>query len=312
MAWIKRNLFFTVGGVIALLLLGASGYYNYRGWSDNRTKMAALQDAYNQLQGLLSRVPSPGNEEVDNIQAAKDQEQQLADWIASAKAHFKPTLPIPNPPDGTVTTEEFAGSLRKTIQDMQQEAASENVQLPSDYSFSFTAERNLVTFTPGSLNALATHLGDVKAICDILFDAKVNALDGIQREVVSDNDTTGPQSDYLADKTAQVNDQSGNSMATLTPYVVTIRCFSSDLGDVLSKLASSDYCFIVKDINVLPAGGATQAANGENPTSNLAPAPMPTPTSGYTPSGGNGGLQTVLDEQLLQVTLAIEIVKLTK
>jgi hypothetical protein len=35
MAWIKRNLFFVIGGILAMGLLGAAGFYNYKGWSHN-------------------------------------------------------------------------------------------------------------------------------------------------------------------------------------------------------------------------------------------------------------------------------------
>ena len=303
MAWIKRNLFFAIGGFIALLLLGAAGYYGFKSWRDNSAKMAELQEAYTDLQGDLNKSPSPTDE---NIAAAKDQEAQLRKWIGDAREHFKPVPPIPNPPDGNVTTEQFAGSLRKTIQDLQLEATNDNVGLPPGYSFSFAAERNLVTFSPGSLNPLAGHLGEVKAICDILFDAKINALDGIQREMISDNDATGPQSDYLADK-SQTSD-----LATITPYIITFRCFSADLGHVIAKMAATDYAFVIKGINVMPAAGA-QAAMSENPT---AIPPPGFPQGNFPPSmqqqpPENGGLQTVLDEQLLQVTMAIEVVKLS-
>jgi hypothetical protein len=309
MAWIKRNLFFTIGSLIAILLLGAASYYGFKSWRDNSSKMGQLQEAYNDLQSDLNKVPSPSD---DNIAAAKDQEGQLRKWIGDAREHFKPVPPIPNPPDGNVTTEQFAGSLRKTIQDLQVEATNANVGLPPDYSFSFAAERNLVTFAPGSLNPLASHLGDVKAICEILFDAKINALDGIQREMISDNDATGPQSDYLADKS-----QTGD-FATITPYIITFRCFSADLGHVIAKMAATDYAFVVKGINVMPASGA-QAPMGGNPEAMPPPGFQP----GFPPGGfnaqppmqqqtpENGGLQTVLDEQLLQVTMAIEVVKLS-
>jgi hypothetical protein len=83
--------------------------------------------------------------------------------------------------------------------------------------------------------------------------------------------------------------------ATITPYSVTFKCFSADLGTVLSSLASSDHCFIVKGINVIPSGEAGMAGQNGAPS---APVAMP----------GN----VVLDEKLLQVTLAIEAVKLSK
>jgi hypothetical protein len=190
--------------------------------------------------------------------------------------------------------------LRKTVYDLQQEAVTANVDLPPDYSFSFAAERSLDVFAPGSLTPLASHLGEVKAICEVLFAANINALDGIQREVVSDDDTKGPQSDYLTDKT-RTTDQ-----LTITPYMITFRCFSGDLAKVMAKLASSGHCFVVTGINVLPAGAAAAAGGGENP----APPTTPTPTPAYPM--GKGGLQTVLDEQLLRVTVGVEVVKLTK
>jgi hypothetical protein len=290
MGWIKRNLFFAIGSVIALALLGMAGFYTFKSWNHNRNAMANLQAAYIELQQDYDKNPTPST---DNIDAAHAQEQQLRTWINQAQAYFAPIPPIPNPPDGVVTTEAFAGALRKTIYDMQQEASDANVDLPPDYSFSFAAERNLVTFAPGSLNPLASHLGEVKALCEVLFAAKVNALDGIQREVVSDNDTAGPQSDYLTDKTRTTD------LATTTPYMITFRCFSSDLADVMSKLASSGHCFVVTGVNVMPAGAATMQDNQNN---NNTPAYPET----------KGGLQTVLDEQLLRVTMGVEVVKLAK
>jgi len=292
MAWIKRNLFFTIGSVIALVLLGAAGYYIFKGWSEDRSAWGDLTSAYNQLQGYNSKTPAPGNEKINNIQAANDQARQWEDWVKQARAHFKTVPPIPS---GVLTDQAFAGTLRGTILEMQQEATNSSVAVPPDYAFSFAAERNLVTFSPGSLGALASHLGEVKAICDLLFSAKVNELVQIQREIVSDNDAAGPQSDYLNDKTTTAG--LGNmGQATITPYSVTIKCFSADLANVLSRMASSDYCFIVKGINVIPAGEAEMG--GQN---GMPPPAMTTPaTSG----------QTVLDEKLLQVTLAIEVVKL--
>lgn len=294
MAWIKRNLFFTIGSVIALVLLGGACYYIFKGWSDNRTAWQNLTDAYNQLQGYYSKQPSPGNDQINNIQAAKDQAAQLEDWIQQARSHFKSAPPIPA---GVVTDRGFSSTLRTTIQEMQQEATNSNVALPPDYAFSFVAERNLVTFSPGSLGPLATHLGDVKAICEVLFSAKVNELVQIQREYLSDNDTAGPQSDYLSDKTTMV-DLGSMGQATITPYSVTIKCFSADLAKVLSRFASSDYCFIVKGINVIPAGEAEMTGQNLPPQVGMPAMPV------------SGTSQTVLDEKLLQVTLAIEVVKL--
>ncbi|MGH7978571.1 MAG: hypothetical protein ACREE6_04305, partial [Limisphaerales bacterium] len=247
--------------------------------------------AYDELRKCYNQTPTPSD---TNIFLENFQEKELRDWIAQARAHFVPIPPIPNPTSGVVTAPEFAGSLGKTIHDLQLVATQQNVTLPADYSFSFLAERNLVTFSPGSLNALASHLGEVKAICDILFSTKINGIDSIQREVLSDNDAAGPQSDYLTEKTTTTD------LGSITPYAITFRCFSGDLGDVLSKLASSNHGFRVTGINVMPANGVAIAGGIYNGQDNANP-----------PSPGDG-LQTVLDEQMLSVSLGLEVVKLNK
>jgi hypothetical protein len=144
------------------------------------------------------------------------------------------------------------------------------------------------------LNALATQLGEVKAISEILFAARVNALDGIQRARVSDDDANGPAADYLIDNSVT------NELAIMTPYAVTFRAFSPEIAQTLAGFASSPHGFIVKSINVQPAEAVASPEMGMQPPA--------VPAPGVTP--GKGGLQTVLQEQLLRTTIEVEILKL--
>jgi len=295
MAWIKRNLFFVIGGMLALGLLGAAGFYNYKGWSHNTAAFNQLNDIYGTLRSVTSQKPSPGNDKINNIEAAKAQERQMRDWMRQAADYFQPIAPIPNMDTRTVSSQEFAEALRRTIDQLQHEADTASVILPPKYSFSFEAERQLVKFATGSLGSLAVQLGEVKTISEILFEAHVNSLDGIQRVRVSDDDASGPQADYFDDRSVT------NNLAVLTPYQITFRSFSPDIAQVLAGFASSPHGFIVKSISVQPAGALTA-------TSPEAPAPPPASVPAVTP--GKGGLQTVLNEQLLRVTLVVEVVKL--
>jgi hypothetical protein len=290
MGWIKRNLFFAIGGIVALLLLGAAGYYDYASWSHNSTTFDKLNEIYGTLKTLGDEKPGPGNAKVDNIKAAKDQEAIVGDWNNQATTNFfKPIAPVPT--NEIVSSEDFAAALRRMIDQLQHEADTASVLLPPKYSFSFEAQRYIVKFAPGSLQALSVQLGEVKTISEVLFASRVNSLDGIQRIRVSDDDTAGPQSDYINDVPAN------NNLATITPYVVTFRGFSGELASVLGGFAASPHGFIVKGINVQPAGAA---AVGEYA------APMGQPPAMVT---RRGGLPTVLNEQLLRITLAIDIVK---
>ena len=290
MGWIKRNLFFAIGGVIALLLLGAAGYYDYASWSDNVTAFDKLNEIYGTLKTLGDQKPAPGNAKVDNIKAAKEDEAIVRSWIGQTTNYFAPIAPIPD--SAEVTSEEFAARLRQTIDRLQHEAATASVLLPPNYSFSFEAQRSIVKFEAASLPSLAVQLGEVKAISEILFASRVNSLDDIQRARVSNDDIAGPQSDYINEMSVT------NNLAVLTPYVVTFRGFSAELASVLAGLAASPHAFVVKAISVQPAGAAAQAGDNSAPG-------MQVPVVAQR----KGELPTVLNEQLLRITLEIVIVK---
>jgi hypothetical protein len=310
MAWIKRNLVFVIGTLVAVVLLALAGFYDFKGWRRNATALASLNEAYQALQRFNSQNPSPGNKQVDNIAAAREQERQLREWIKQSDQYFKPIPPIPDSPNGVVRADVFAGVLGGTVVKMQRAAAEASVLLPPDYHFSFAAEWNRVTFAPGSLEPLAAELGDIKAICGVLFAAKVNSLDNLQRVPVSADDAAGSPSDYLGESPVT------NGLAVFMPYELTFRCFSQDLANVLAGFANSPHGFIVKAVNVQPASAAAAAAASQETGGNSVPSPYGaryapgygTPGQPAAPAGV-GGLQTVLQEQLLSITLEVEAVK---
>ncbi len=317
MAWIKRNLFFVVGGVIALFALGGAGFYIYKGWDRNSTAFTNLNEVVGTLKGLTDQKPSPGNDKIDNAKIAKEQDKQVQAWVVASQRFFQP---IPAIPAGTVTSEAYASALRRTVDQLQKEAEAAGVVLPPKYDFSFSAQRPLVKFAAG-LDLLAAQLGEVKAVSEILFAARVNALDSIQRIRMTDDDTAGPQSDYIEQRPVT------NELAIITPYVVTFRCFTLELSRVMAGFATASNTFIVKSINIQPAGASSVAAAVPNGYGEMPPGAMPggAPVryagEGYAPQvaaqmaaapamAGKGGLQTVLKEQLLRVTAEVGLVKL--
>jgi hypothetical protein len=282
MGWIKRNLLFVIGLVLAVGLLAAAGYYDYASWARNQKAFAHLNEIYNALADSAKMKPSPGNDKVDNIAAAREQEARLRQWIEQSRKCFQPIPRIPA--SGPLSNESFGHALGATIKQLQDAAAVANVQLPPQYNFSFTADVGRITFAPGSLGPLSAQLGEVKAIAEMLYAARINSLDGVQRVRISDDDANGPQTDYLDEHPVTAE------WAELTPYQVTFRGFSPEIARVLEAVAESPHGMIVRTMSVQPAGADTGA-----------PPPMPS----------RGGLQTVLNEQMLRVTMVIEVVKLT-
>lgn len=296
MGWIKRNLFFVIGVAIAVALMGAAGFYIFESMGRNSKAYEDLTNIYSQLKQFANS--KAGDAKINNTQTAKDETEQLRQWIGRARGYFQPIASIPSPTNGPLTDATFAYALHRTISQLQQEANAANVTVPPQYNFSFQAQSDKVRFAPpGSVDKLAVQLGEVKDISEIIFSAHVNALEGIQRLRVSDDDTQGQATDYL-DSSAPSPDGTVSGqvittdLATLTPYQVTFDGFTTEIAEVLTALASSPHGFIVKTINVQPAN---------NNTSTTATPPLP----------GRGGLQTILTEQMLRVTVMVEVIRLS-
>jgi hypothetical protein len=257
MDWVKRNLGFVVGSVVAVALLLFSGYYLYSNSRKNSQAREQLEAEYSELQRLSNLKPHPGKGDVDNIRRAKEQQEELVRLMKKVAQRFDPIPAIPNKPQ--VSGEDFSASLRRTIDQLNRRAQNASVILPTNYNFSFEAEKRLVKFAPGSLRPLAVQLGEVNALCDVLFNAKVNKLTGLRREPVSPDDRTGPQSDYL--QTPSVT----NELAVISTYEVSFESFSAELAEVISGFANSSHGLVIKDLYVGPAqeGGAAASRYGQ-------------------------------------------------
>ena len=325
MAWIKRNLFFLIGILIAVGLMVVGVLYLLGQINDESQVIDDIQKQYATLTDLAGRKPHPGNDKIDNIKIAKEQEQALRKYIEKERALFQPIDPIPNLPANKLGNADFARELRNTVAEMRRTATNQGVGVPPDYYFSFEAQKKSLIFDPGGLGQLASHLGEIKALCDILFAAKINFLENVQREIISSNQDNN-STDYLATrKTVSL------PLADLTPYQITFRCFSADLAQVLAGLATSPYGFMVQSINVEPASAIGEEVAGPFgtgfapppggfqsqpapvqpfndprirrlgfPPPTVAPATTPTPVA---------GTREFLKEKAFRVTLLIQVVK---
>jgi hypothetical protein len=327
MSWIKRNLYFVIFSAIAVALLGLSGWYFYANYQRNNDMVTKLNGQYERLQQLNNEKPHPGKGPINNIETAKEQRAQLTNYLHQVRQYFQRIPPIPDTPK--VEGRDFTAALHGTLDKLQKAAQAASITLPPEgrgYPFSFTAEQSLVSFK-GGLDALAVQLGEVKALCDVLFQANINALDFLKRERVSPDDIAGSVTDYVPETPTT------NELSVMSHYEMTFRCFSSELASVLAGFASSPHGIIVKTINVEQAsaapmgmpgmGGFGEGGPGERVPPGMVPPGVPpgqpgmgqppgTPGQATTeaPTAGRGGLPTVLDEKQLRITLGVVIVKL--
>lgn len=336
MTWVKRNLFFLIGSVVALALMGAAGWYAFQKNGLNNEKKEKLNVAYAELKGLKEQKPHPGDgKKVDNIKLARDQQEELHAFVRASAKNFQPIAPIPASQKFTML--EFTEQLRETITQLEKSATANSVTLQPKYNFSFEVQKNKLALASGSLEPLSVQLGEVKAICEILFRARINALEGLRRERVSADDAAdrAGMTDYHEQKSVT------NDLGVLTRYEVAFRSFTPELAAVLAGFASSPHGFIVKGIGVEPALVTSPDITIPAPTPiyvqpQVVPQPQPNPLSearyGREGRYGKEGFAPppvvatpvyvtaapatpakpppILNEKLLRATLVIEVIKL--
>ena len=244
MDWIKKNLVLVVIGAVALGVLGFAGYFLWTKMQLSTQVTTELEEQDQKLQTLARMKPHPGKGKVDNIAIAKEQEQKLQEFAARARQMF---APVPYPTN--LDSGSFGLLLADTVDSLQRRAVRSGTKIPDGYSFTFEAQKKALTFEPNTLVPLVRALTEVKAVAEILFDAKILELDRIRRVSVASQDTPslgllGGTSDYWTRK------PSTNDLAVTIPYEYTFRCFSSELQSVLEGLARSPHSFLLKNLVV--------------------------------------------------------------
>ena len=331
MLWIKRNLFLALGGLVALGALGFGGFYLWTNVSENKKVEAQLEEKKAGLQKLYNAVPFPST---NNIAIARDDLKRVQAAVRKTKEYFTPL------PYEKVTGQAFKTLLDTTLYELRDKAQQTSVLLPSKtYAFSFSAQKDKFNFADGSFPALSEQLAEVRAICTILFESKINRLVNVRRTRVTTDDPPG-SSDYL-ELRADPNDLTGT---LANPYQIEFRSFSPELASVLESFYKSTNGFLVKAIQVEPetepggvGGPGPTGAAPSAPASVTQPPPQPrvpppgvapprVPPAGAPPAQpgpaiarppgavapASEGIKTVLNEKLLKITFLIDVIRPSK
>ncbi len=334
MAWIKRNLFFALGLAAGLILTGYCAYVFF--WVDLSNNAAVNKDfadytsQYEAL-GNNPKVPYPSD---DNIQHAREDQGQVKGLVDQLRQTFAP-FPIPPKEDA----KGFSEYLENTIFDLRTKATNAEVGVPDDFAFGFTDQRGKLNPPAENIPLWMQQLAEIKTLCDILYSAKINSLVSMRRVPVnSTNDLIATANDLLNTHIAPT------AFGTATPYKMEFKSFTRELAAVLAGLARSSNCFVVKNIVVRPAGPKTLDQPGYAPGVTLPGQPTPPgdpPVRGFRESPAQydakvrlynlkamayerameawkdklaaapvaGGPRTVEREQLLYITLSVEVIK---
>ena len=283
MAWIKRNLALVISGIIALGLLGFGGWYFYSAVQRNAEIDNEIEQTKRDIEGFLSKPVTPN---ASNLVLVRRELDRMNQFIGESRKLFPPTPPPTEP----LNALSFKSMLETTINDLYQQAKTVGIQLPTNYYFSFEAQRLPVTFAPESLLPLRDRLFEVQMLASTLISARVNRLEAVRRAAVPGEKPTAaanvPGGDDYVKGTPRVNQETG---MMLWPYELSFQCFSAELATVLESLQKAKYGFVIKGVSSEPV-----LEPGKVKTTNAPP---------------RGTMETVINERLLRITLQVEVIK---
>jgi len=339
MEWIKRNLLFVIGAAVALVMMAGAGFFLYTQIQENDTVDRTLNDQIAELRRIQEMDPHPGTPELDNVGEIKKDEQRIKQFANQAKADFVSIPPYPSQDERT-----FKQMLESVINELERGAVNSAVAYPEGFSFGFTVPRRGRQFAPGSVDIWVYQLAEIKALFNVLFQAKINRIDTMQRVPLARDDQNQSlgANDYV-----QLLPQT-NNMIIRTPYQLSFYGFSGQLASVLEGMVRSSNCFIIKNITVqqapdmgpafeIPVPGAPPTQFGASPAfqpqqrepsaeaqmrsryglnrSGTRPMTAPAPVTplfmpGVARAPTNTPPTTLFSEKLLRITLLLDVVRL--
>jgi hypothetical protein len=333
MQWIQRNLFYVVWGGVALVLSALAFVFWYSGYRRNAELDEQLVAEKQQLETQLRADPRPTAE---NAKLVRDDTARIEKQVAEARKPFRPAS------NSRLDAAAFRKLLDDSIFDLNARAKAASVAVPPNYNYTFSAQRVSVNFAPGSIARLVARLDDVKSLSQVLFDARVYSIESLRRSPASDDEALSASPDLLVIKPAT------NAITGMVkyPYEIAFTGFTRELAKVIEGLNRSADFFIVRNIGVaaappppapLPGAQPGVLLPGSAPRTPFPGAPVVRPPTGdpdnpdteapmtednpemTTPPPGapvaRGPVfqaatrDTVLDEQLLQFTLIVDLIR---
>jgi hypothetical protein len=320
MAWVKRNLIFVIIIAVGLIATGYCGYLLFSVLGANSGVKSDYDSTLTQLETAQKANP-PATKE--NIEAAKADGERVGQLLVNFRKSFGPFPIAPK-----VDDRGFVEHLQLILRQFGAEATNAGVRLPPDYAFSFSQQLHHVSFSSECIGPWMQELEEIKLILRILYAAKINYLEQIQRVPACNDDLSG---DDCLNATSV-----SNQLGVIAPYKITFTGFSTEVASVLTGFAVATNYFVVKYLNITPSRaplpvvstptaptmqqryipppdyGQYTLEDGERPGRGSRGRPMsrqPVPAQAAAPAGPTPP-ETILQETPLYVTLVVDAVKL--
>ena len=339
MGWLKRNLFYVIGGIIALVAIGGAFVFMDGAKQRQQEAMDSLAAYTNTVNRLRNAKPYPSKEAIDK---ANNEAEVLKVFSTEAQKLFEYEKPR------RMRSQDFKVHLINSLVKLRADATNNNIRLPRNFNFTFGHLLPMPNLLQYSIEPLSMHLQDIQEICRILYEARVHTITGIQRVSAYPREPGGAM--LMHDVAVRTNLVTDEAVFTSTPIRFSFRGFTSELTEVLNLLASDKRFYVARKVEVegsrprravgavaglggagleggdgMDGGGedseggpATRAPITGNPNDLLRIAQMRerARAAAALRAGGNVAtgptLVTVVDEKPLQVNMLVDVVKVIR
>lgn len=310
MLWIKRNIFFFLSLVVAVGLFGWGCYYLYASLNENMEVQKNLEQTEADLKKIYDGAAIFPN--ATNIAILRQQDADLKQFIKQA-SQVRKRVDF----DSKISPPNFKTLLDNTVAELNREAANARIAV-AQKDFSFAAIKPLVNFAEGSVPVLAEQLGEIKAICGLLFRSEIGSLESIKREPISKDDAAANGSPDYHTFIRRTNDLTGDVSSF---YLVTFQAFSETVASVIDNVQRAPEGISVKLLTTSQGLGMKGVLGGAPAQAGYQPAAQPqqTGTRGGPAQAGRPGaaaavapvrrLDTMASEKSFRVSMLLEVTK---
>jgi len=333
MVFLKRNLFWIIGGILSAALLAGAWIFTSGANEKRATALAELEQYTNVVNRLASTSPYPSREMIEKI---KRDTAAVKAFTTNAETLFR----YEKPP--RMGSQQFKVHLINTLVAMQSQATNYNVILPPNFNFTFKHLLPMPNLLPYSVEPLSIQLRDIQEIAQILFESRVHSINSFAREPAYPREPGGAVLMY--DVATRTNLTTDKAIFTSTPYRFTFTGFTTELTEVLNRFARAKRFYVVKKIEVagtrsadvqairartLAASAANMLGGMEEDTSgdsggglvrpvqpSLLAAQRQAQLARMRSAANRRGVQptvqleTVVDERPLRISMLVDVVKL--
>ncbi|MCF6311868.1 MAG: Amuc_1100 family pilus-like protein [Verrucomicrobiales bacterium] len=234
----KGNQFYIVFGVIAVVLLGAAGFYCYKGFDTYKAAGGEFETRRTALLRLKRSEPYPNEENLNAIT------KEVTEYEGEIKGLFKILDRFQQPLNTTVNDTQFPQILKSKIEAFKALAKEKGIKINEEDKFYMAMDAYRTTLPdPKAVPLLDYELGAIEYLLNILAEAGITQLIDLDRELLpiempaNGNNAAAPLE--------------GSAVAAKYPVSLTFETKHPAFEKLINQITNDDkYFFILRALRV--------------------------------------------------------------